>query len=151
MVALYERKRNAAEISNRKYSVDISGKLPTILCELDTSGSLKKPYVWIGDGQWTVDEGNVYSSIVIRQLILRFTVSTGNDKFIAMAGQIWSLNFILGMEGLMPVNLIGVAQDVAVGFGVDAVYGDYQMSGVSSYLMPTGWYAFFQACAKAFQ
>lgn len=43
--------------TNRKYIVDISGNLPTLLCEIDTSdGSLKKSYVWIDDCRWTTDE-----------------------------------------------------------------------------------------------
>ena len=45
------------ETTSRKFIVDISGGLPTLLCEIDTSdGSLKKSYVWIDDCRWTTDE-----------------------------------------------------------------------------------------------
>ena len=43
---VYKSTYDGSATTGRKYIVDIHGKLPTIVCELDTSGSLEKSYIY---------------------------------------------------------------------------------------------------------
>ena len=74
------------EETTRKYLVDINGKLPTILCEIDTSdSSLKKSYYVVYPG---LDPGLMprYWPSGNTRRIRRFTMSTSMSTTGSAAG-----------------------------------------------------------------